>query len=111
MGPCPVDAAGPSHHPLRPMSPDALKAILDRAADADKSGTRYRAREDHELTVHFGDPARAVSVDHVIGIELMDVHVEVEIRDRGMLYAPYEALHAVLDIATRTGRGGGSLGF
>lgn len=84
---------------------------MKRAAEIDSSGSRYRARADHELTVHLGDPARAMSIDHVVSVELVSTHVEIEIRDRGTLYAPYEAVHAVLDVPSRAKRASGSLGF
>ena len=92
------------------MSRETLIAILARAAEADAAGKRYAARTDHELTVHFGEPARAMSVDHVVAIELTATHVEVEVRERGTLYAPYEAVHAVLSAPTRARRGG-NVGF
>ncbi len=92
------------------MLRDTLVAILTRAAKADRPGARYIARPEHELTVYFGEPARAMNVDHVVALELTDTHVEVEIKERGVLYAPYEAIHAVLSTSARTKRGG-SVGF
>lgn len=92
------------------MSRETLIAILTRAADADAAGKRYAARTDHELTVHFGDPARAMSVEHVVAVELTPTHAEIEVRERGILYAPYEAVHAVLSAPTRAKRGG-NVGF
>jgi hypothetical protein len=92
------------------MSRDVLIAILGRAAHADASGSRFVVRPEHELTVYFGEPARAMSVDHVVAIELAPTHVEVEVKERGTLYAPYDAVHAVLDAPTRARRGGG-VGF
>lgn len=92
------------------MSPEALVAILSRAAAADAAKKRYSARPEHELTVHFGEPARAMSVDHVVAIELVSTHVEIEVRERGVLYAPYEAVHAILSAPTRAKRAG-SVGF
>lgn len=52
-----------------------------------------------------------MSIDHVVSVELVSTHVEIEIRDRGTLYAPYEAVHAVLDVPSRAKRASGSLGF
>ena len=62
------------------VSRDALQAILARATEGDAAGKRYVAKADHELTVYFGDPARAISVDHVVAIDLAATHVEVEVR-------------------------------
>lgn len=92
------------------MSRETLIAILDRAAKPDAGRKRYAARADHELTVHFGEPARPMSVDHVVAIELADTHVEVEVRERGVLYAPYEGVLAVL-CAPRRDKRGASVGF
>ena len=93
------------------MLRETLQTILRRAQGLQQDGERFRVKEDHELTIYFGQPGRAVAIDHVLAIVLADAHVEVEARDRGTFFADYGIVHALLDAPRKERRGASGVGF
>ena len=97
------------------MQRETLQTILRRTEaveqDGEQDGDAYRVKEGHQLTVYFGQPGRAVAIDHVLSIVLADTHLEVEARDRGTFYAAYEVVHALLDARRKDRRGAAGVGF
>jgi hypothetical protein len=95
---------------MRRMPRETLIAILDRVAEVETPGVRYRSRDERALTLYVGTPGRAMAVDHVLSIELAATHAIVEIKERGTLHVLDTDIHAVLDGLPRARRGGG-VGF
>lgn len=100
-----------AHITITAMQRETLQTILRRAEGVQQDGDRYRVEEDHELTVYFGQPGRAVAIDHVLSIVLADTHLEVEARDRGTFYASYDVIHALLDTRRKGRHGAAGVGF
>jgi hypothetical protein len=93
------------------MQREVLQAILRRAPGVQQDGDRFLVRDDYELTVYLGQPGRAVAIDHVLALSLVDSHVEVEARDRGTFYAAYDAVHALLERRRKERKGAAGVGF
>jgi hypothetical protein len=93
------------------MQRETLQTILRRAAGLQQDGERFRVRDDYELTVYFGQPGRAVAIEHVLSVLLADAHIEIEARDRGTFYATYDVVHALLESRRRERKGAAGVGF
>jgi hypothetical protein len=93
------------------MQRETLQTILRRAAGLQQDGERYRVKEDHELTVYFGQPGRAVAIEHVLSLVLADTHIEIEARDRGTFFADYGIVHALLHSPRKDRKGAAGVGF
>lgn len=64
------------------------------------------------MTLYLGEPGRAMVVNHVQSITLLDTHLEIEARDRGSLYTAIDFVHAVQSAgAEKKGQKRGGVGF
>jgi hypothetical protein len=95
------------------MQRETLLAILARAEGVRAEGERYRTVEGNQLTLYIGPPGRAVAIDHVLGLFLAPSHVEIEARDRGTFYVPYDAVSTLVSAGKKEKKGaaGGGVGF
>ena len=93
------------------MQRETLEAILNRTSGLTRSEGRYRAVDEHEVAVYIGRPGSAMALQGVLGLVLLDTHVEIEVKDRGTFFTAYEALHAVLVGPRKEKAGRGGVGF
>lgn len=93
------------------MQRETLQTILRGGDFVQQDGERFRVSDDHELTAYFGQPGRAVAIEHVLSLRLADTHIEIEARDRGTFYATYEVVHALLQTRRRERKGTAGVGF
>jgi len=90
------------------MQRETLEAILGNSPGFSRDGGRFKAAEEHEVSVYIGRPGSAMALQGVLSIVLVDTHVQIDVKDRGSFYTSYDALHAVLvgPRKERTSRGG-----
>lgn len=93
------------------MQRETLEAILGRTSGLQRAEDRWKAVDEHEVAVYVGKPGSAMALQGVLSIALLDVHVEVEVKDRGTFYTTYDALHAVLVGPRKERSGRGGVGF
>jgi hypothetical protein len=93
------------------MQRETLEAILNRTSGLQKVEGRWKAVDEHEVSVYVGKPGSAMALQGVLGLSLLDGHVEIEVKDRGTFYTTYEALHAVLVGPRKERAARGGVGF
>ena len=93
------------------MQRETLEAILNHTSGLQKVEGRWKAVDEHEVSVYVGKPGSAMALQGVLGVSLIDSHVEIEVKDRGTFYTTYEALHAVLVGPRKERAARGGVGF
>lgn len=93
------------------MQRDTLLAILGSAPGLRKDGARFQVEDGHSIAVYVGQPGRAAAIEHVLTIAVPESHLEVEARDRGTFYLPYDAVHCVLAASRKERKGTAGVGF
>jgi hypothetical protein len=93
------------------MQRETLEAILNRTSGLTRADGRYRTAEEHEVSVYVGRPGSAMALQSVLGLALLDGHVEIEVKERGTFFTTYEALHAVLVSPRKERASRGGVGF
>jgi hypothetical protein len=93
------------------MQRETLLAILGSAPGLKKSGARYQVEDGHGIAVYVGQPGRAAAIEHVLTIAVPESHLEVEARDRGTFYLPYDAVNCVLATSRKERKGAAGVGF
>jgi hypothetical protein len=93
------------------MQRETLEAILNRTPGLQKVEGRWKAVDEHEVSVYVGKPGSAMALQGVLGVSLLDSHAEIEVKDRGTFYTTYEALHAVLVGPRKERAARGGVGF
>jgi hypothetical protein len=93
------------------MQRETLEAILNRTSGLQKVEGRWKAVDEHEVSVYVGKPGSAMALQGVLGVSLLDSHVEIEVKDRGTFFTTYEALHAVLVGPRKERAARGGVGF
>jgi hypothetical protein len=93
------------------MQRETLEAILNRTSGLQKVEGRWKAVDEHEVSVYVGKPGSAMALQGVLGVSLVDSHVEIEVKDRGTFFTTYEALHAVLVGPRKERAARGGVGF
>jgi hypothetical protein len=97
------------------MQRSTLEAILARAPglarDADSAKTRFVLTDGNDLTLYLGRPGSGMALQNVIAIELLETHIEVEVKDRGTLLTGYEAVQAALAGTRKERSARGGVGF
>jgi hypothetical protein len=93
------------------MQRETLEAILNRTSGLQRAEGRYRAVDEHDVAVYIGKPGSAMALQGVLGLALLDSHVEIEVKDRGTFFTTYEALHAVLVGPRKERAARGGVGF
>jgi len=93
------------------MQRETLEAILNHTSGLQKVEGRWRAVDEHEVSVYIGKPGTAMALQGVLGVSLLDSHVEIEVKDRGTFFTTYEALHAVLVGPRKERAARGGVGF
>jgi hypothetical protein len=93
------------------MQRETLEAILNRTSGLSRAEGRYRAVDEHEVAVYVGKPGSAMALQNVLGLALLDTHVEIEVKDRGTFFTAYDAVHAVLVGPRKERASRGGVGF
>ena len=96
---------------MRAMQRETLEAILGRSAGFSRTEGRFKAADEHEVSVYIGRPGSAMALQGVLSLSLVDSHVEIEVKDRGTFFTTYEALHAVLVGPRKERASRGGVGF
>lgn len=93
------------------MQRETLEAILNRSPGLQHVEGRFRAVDEHEVSVYIGRPGSAMALQGVLSVVLLETHAEIEVKDRGTFYTTYEALHAVLVGPRKERAARGGVGF
>jgi hypothetical protein len=96
---------------IAPMQRETLLAILGSVSGLRKDGARFFVEDGQEIAVYVGQPGRAAALEHVLTVCVPESHLEVEVRDRGPVYFPDDAVHGVLATPRKERKGTAGVGF
>jgi hypothetical protein len=81
---------------IRPMTREALQAILRGAPGVTEKAGTFRVESDHRASLYLGGDGRGITANEIESVKLFDHYVSALSREIGELFCAYESVQALV---------------
>jgi hypothetical protein len=79
------------------MEREIVQTILESAKGCQKDSSGFKTKQGHQVDVYLGKPGNAMVVGDVQSIVLKNGFLEIGAKNQTVVYASYDAVHAISD--------------